>query len=132
MSQILAENVDRLCTVAMRQPSPVQDIVIKLYRVALEKQSEPLCMLAAQKLVQSVGKGDYVLITTGAGIPPWRPVGETDGPMGAAALGRALQKGLEARPVFISEERRLGPIIASCEELGISIVDTREASSAFP
>jgi hypothetical protein len=73
-----------------------------------------------------VSEGDFVFLLTGAGMPPWLPNGETDGPLGAVSLARALAKGLGARPVHISEERNLGPVVASSIAAGMSVVPTDE------
>lgn len=65
---------------------------------------------------------------TGAGTAPWLPKGETDGPMGAAAVARALDIGIGAKPVMISEERNMDPVKASVEGIGLAVAD----ESDFP
>lgn len=55
----------------------------------------PLTLLAAEKLKESVGEGDYVVIATNSL--------EMDGPPGAAALARALIVGLKAIPIIVAD-----------------------------
>src|SRR5690606_27484936 len=49
--------------------------------------------------------------------------GETDGPMGAAAIARALDIGIGVKPVMVAEERNMGPVIGSVEGIGLAIAD---------
>ena len=99
MPEIIGENIDRLCTVEMRPQGMPRGKIHRLYEAARRKQNgRPLTLLAAEKLRAALKPGDYVILATGAGVPPWMPAGETDGPVGIAALGRALVMGLGARP----------------------------------
>jgi hypothetical protein len=82
--------------------------------------------MAAERLLAAVRKGDYVLITTGSGRAPWRPRGETDGPLGAASLARAVKLGLGGRPVFVAAEPYLPPVVAASEAAGITPSYDRE------
>ncbi|MEE8151627.1 MAG: glutamate cyclase domain-containing protein [candidate division NC10 bacterium] len=118
----IGEAADQVCLF----PREVQGgIEQRLYRAARRLQKAPLTWLAASRLTEVVRSGDAVVLLTGAGAPPELPAGETDGPLGIAVLGRALQLGLGARPVVISEERNLGPIRAALEV-------TRAACSLLP
>lgn len=141
MPQVIGDNVDRLVTVEMRNPGIVRGIINQLYAAARERQGDqPLTMLAAQRLRQAVQPGGSVIITTGAGIRPWLPKGETDGPPGAASLARALTLGLGARPIIVSEEPKLAPIDAACRAMGLLVDEPRTVRartgvvsvSAFP
>ncbi len=78
---------------------------------------------AAQALISRVKKGDHVLVVTGAGTPPGLPKGETDGPMGAAAIARAVDLGLGGKPVMVGEERNLPSTVACTEAAGVMVVD---------
>jgi hypothetical protein len=136
--EIIGEYVDRLCNTEMRMKGLPRGVTYPLYERARQKQGAPLTYLAANGLIERVHDGDYVLILTGAGMAPWLPQGETDGPLGAVSLARALARGLGARPVYISEERNLAPIVAASVAAGVSIVsradiDQRpEAALAVP
>ncbi len=122
MPEIIGEYVDRLCNTEMRMKGLPRGVTYPLYEAARQKQGAPLTYLAARGLMESVGSGDFVVLLTGAGMPPWLPSGETDGPLGAVSLARALAKGLGARPVYISEERNLAPVFAASTAAGVSIV----------
>ena len=119
----VGEAIDSLVQVEMRFASGLpRGVIHKLYDAARDWQKEPLSMLAAQALLKHVGKGDRVLIVTGAGAAPWLPHGETDGPLGGAAMARALDLGLGAKPILVSEARNLPAIIASTEAAGLPVV----------
>jgi hypothetical protein len=121
MTETFGIHVDRLVTIEMKRSGVAnQGVILPLYEAAYRAQGRPLTLLAAEKLVQRVNRGDYVLISTGSGRPPWRPAGETDGPMGAASLARAVKLGLGARPVYIAAEPYMPPVVAASEALGIT------------
>ena len=64
---------------------------MKVYDETRNRFGRPLTLLAAEKLKENVGDGDFVVIATNSY--------EMDGPPGAAALARALIIGLRAIPV---------------------------------
>ncbi len=74
-----------------------------LYSAARKKTDKPLCMNAAQKLIETVKPGDFVYILTGFVLPPWNKA-ETDGVVSSVLLCRALVKGLGAKPVLVCPE----------------------------
>lgn len=116
-------NIDKLASVEMRDQRPDQGVVDKLYRSARQKLGAPLTMLAAEKLAAKVSAGDTVIIATGAGQVPEVPKGETDGPLGAAAVARALRYGLNAIPVILCEEDFVENIAATCVAAGVAVRD---------
>ena len=123
MDDIIGEALDRLINVEMRYASGVpRGIIHRLYDAARREAGRPLTTLATEAIMGAVGAGDRVLIVTGAGAPPFLPVGETDGPLGAVAIGHALDLGLGAKPIFLSEARNLGPIAATAEAAGLSVL----------
>ena len=116
--------VDRLVTVEMRFRGMPRGYVIDLYNGARAAQGdEPLAMRAARWLLQQVQPGDNVFIATGAGIPPHLPKGEVDGPLGAAALARAVDLGLDATPILLCGEWQQEPVIAACGASGVTVCD---------
>ena len=121
MDEIVARNIERLCTVEMRPLGMPRGFIHKLNEVVENKYGSPSTLLAAKQIIERASKNDNVIISTGAGIVPWVVKGETDGPMGAAALGNVLNKGLALKPIFITEELNVDPIKASCEVLGLKI-----------
>jgi D-glutamate cyclase len=128
MAHVIGEYIDRLCSVEMRpQGNLPRGVTHLLYDAARAAQGDrPLTLLAASALLERVRKGDHVLILTGTGAPPGLPKGETDGPLGAAALARTLDLGIGAKPVIVTEERLAEPIKAAVEAAGVSLLD-REA-----
>jgi len=98
-----------------------------LYEAARRKANdEPLSYRAAKGLIERVKPGDNVLIVTGWYLPHFMS-GESDGPPGAAGLARALDLGLKATPVLMTEPK-LRPIVeASCRGAGLRVYDLEEA-----
>jgi hypothetical protein len=117
----IGENLDRLCTVTIRPQGNGQTVVWRLYEAAREQIGAPLTMDAAQRLAAALRPRDTVLITTGAGRNEYLPVGETDGPPGAAALGAMLSQALDAVPVFATEVEYLDNLAATALAGGLGI-----------
>lgn len=127
MPEIFGDHVDRLITVEMKRPGLIsRGVIIPLYEAARQFQKRPLTLLAAEKLKQTVKNGRYVLILTGSGRQPWRPAGETDGPLGAVSLARAIKLGLGGRPVYITAEPYMPPVLAASEAAGITPCGDRD------
>jgi hypothetical protein len=122
MPETFGLHVDRLVTIEIRQMgSPNRGIVIPLYEAAfLAQNKRPLTLLAAERLIKLIKRGDYVVFITGSGRVPWRPRGETDGPLGTVSMARAIKLGLGARPVYVAAEPYMPPIIAASEAAGIT------------
>jgi len=95
----------------------------KLNIVVEDRFGAPTTLLAAEKIIDRVNPNENIIISTGAGIVPWVPKGETDGPLGAAALANALNNGLNSKPIFLTEEKNIEPVKASCQSLGLRISD---------
>ncbi|MCT8268268.1 DUF4392 domain-containing protein [Afifella sp. JA880] len=100
----IGEAIDHLVTAPMSNWTILKGIpLLKLYARAREKAGGEAVTLTATRLLESrVGPGDRVLVLSGFimrdyGLP------ETDGPIGAAVLARALAVALGAVPVGISE-----------------------------
>jgi hypothetical protein len=131
MPEIVAEYVDRLCTIGMRPQGMSRGTLLPLYDAARTEAGEPLAMKAARLLNERVKPGDTVFNPTGAGVPPWMPYGETDGPLGAVALGRAITLGLRATPIFLGEARNMPPLEATIRAAGL-LISPREWITARP
>jgi hypothetical protein len=128
---IIGEYVDRIVNVEMLEHDyPRRGRTHLLYDAARAKQGAPLTYLAAKGLIENVNKGDYVILLSGAGISPWLEWGETDGPTGIASLARALSLGLGANPVYVGNEKELGPVIAAGVAAGVTVLD-REAIEVY-
>ena len=103
-----------------------------LYAAARKRSPEPLSLAAARALRNRVGRGRHVLIATG-----WhdRPdvnsqIAETDGPLGAAVLARALHDVCGAIPLVLTEERLVGPLQHILRAAGLSALLPEEAEAA--
>ncbi len=130
MPDVTGRAIDRLCTIDARNRGMPHDFVVKLYEAAkVLTDGRPISMVAGEKLTEQVNKGDVVLILTGAGLKPILPEGENDGPPGAAALARALYRGLGAVPVYVLEEHHTRPVVASSHSLGLMIKDFHDAKN---
>jgi hypothetical protein len=103
VTTIACTNIDRLVTVEMRRSDYSRGVIAGLHEAAVAAQGGgPLCLLGAQLLQAKVQPGRCVLITTGAGEPKHLPLGETDGPPGAAQLAR-LVAALGGVPILLTE-----------------------------
>lgn len=129
MPEIIGLNVDRVCTLEMRPQGMPRGQIHRLYEAAYQQQGEPLSLLAARRLAETLGKGDVVILTTGAGGPPWLPNGETDGPPGLAVLARALVRGLGVLPVYLAEAANLAPVIAASAAAGVPVMSLEDAEA---
>lgn len=75
---------------------------------------------AAERLTESVSSGDTVFIVTGFLCPP-TATQETDGPVGAASLARAIKLGLDAHPILMAEEESLPMIESAARSYGLDV-----------
>lgn len=124
IDEITGDNLDRAVSTEMRFAGGLpRGVTTPLYDAARAVAGGSMTFRAAQALVARVKRGDHVLVVTGAGTPPGLPKGETDGPLGAAAIARALEIGLGAKPVMIGEERNLPSTIAATEAAGLVVMD---------
>ncbi|WP_285246624.1 glutamate cyclase domain-containing protein [Pseudarthrobacter sp. efr-133-R2A-89] len=115
----IMESLDRLMSIEIRPADGKlpAGIVAGLYGACRDYFGEPLTGVAERRLRESVANNSTVLIATGAGIGPWLPQGETDGPMGAAALGRAITLTLRAKVVMVTEARHAPAVRAAVDAL---------------
>jgi len=110
----IGEAADQLITAPMSNWTILKGIpLLQLYATARRKAGGgPLTLAAASQLKARVAAGDTVLMVSGFimrdyGLP------ETDGPIGAAVLARALALGLGAIPVGVSEDSVV-PCMRAC------------------
>jgi hypothetical protein len=105
--------------------------VDKLYEPARARNTEALCAAAARPLT-NISAGDCVLFITGSLTRPWvsPEIGETDGPVGVAALARALSYGFNAIPVVLADTSLLKPISATLQAAGLASVTLEQARRA--
>jgi len=115
--QILGENIDRLATVDVARPNLFRH---RLYEAARAKLGQPLTYSFAEGLRKNVHTRDNVMIACGSVSLPWMARGETDGPPGAAVIARALDVGLDAKPIVVCEEVLLGMVEATFTGAGLT------------
>jgi hypothetical protein len=131
VAEIIGEYIDKLVNVEMLDDnSRRRNKTELLYRAARARQGAPLTYLAAKGLMDNVKTDDYVILLAGAGVSPWLEWGETDSPTGIASLARALCFGMGARPVYVGNEKELGPVIAAGVAAGITVLN-KEAVEVF-
>ncbi len=82
---------------------------MKVYDETRARYGRPLTLLAAEKIIENVKPGDYVLIITNSH--------EMDGPPGAASMARSLLVGLRAIPIIMATANCLDFIFADSEIL---------------
>ena len=134
--EVIGENVDRLITVEMKPggQTPTRGKTKRLYEAALSIYSaRSLTLLAAQKIIDQLKENDNVFILTGCASLPFLPHGETDGPLGAASIARALSLGLKVHPLFIVEEKDINAIKYTAKAIGLNVESyeiMKEARSA--
>lgn len=120
-----AERIEKLISL----DAPARGVIAHLYACARARLGEPLCMRAAHLLHENVKAGQPVFIATGWLDRPHvsRWVAETDGPPGAAALARALHRGLGAVPVILVEEEIVDGMSRVMEASGLRALSVEEA-----
>ncbi|WP_293800135.1 DUF4392 domain-containing protein [uncultured Bosea sp.] len=109
----IGDAVDHLVTAPISNWTILKGLPLPLlYARARELAGGSITLAAARLLQQNVSRGDRVLILSGFimrdyGLP------ETDGPIGAAVLARALSMGLGAVPIGVSEDS-IVPCMRAC------------------
>jgi hypothetical protein len=81
---------------------------------------------AADALLERITRDSTVIISTGFVLPPFFPLGETDGPPGAVALAHAMVRGIGARVIFLSEKEVIGALQAACIAAGLSVYEQKD------
>jgi hypothetical protein len=122
----LGEVVDQLTTLDPLHDAQWRNVISSLYDAARDNCGGPLSVFAAERLIQSVRPGDFVIITTGWIIEECME-GETDGPIGAVSLARAISVGLQATPVIVCEESQVDILSEVSRAAGLHVYDVAEA-----
>jgi hypothetical protein len=119
---LMGRHIDRLVTVEARISPTSRNVIIHLYEAACAAQGGgPLSMLAARRILEHLGPGKTVFLTTGAGDPRYLPAGETDGPPGVAALALAIHAATGAVPLLFTEEPFRENLAATTLAAGLGI-----------
>ena len=119
------DRIDRLINLDI----PGRGVIEFLYQFARKKVNYPLTLLASQKLNQILKRGDIVFIATGW---PDRPeitpdIAETDGPPGAAALARAINRAYHAVPFIFIEENLVQAMTMVVNAAGLKVLPPAQA-----
>jgi hypothetical protein len=117
----LCRNLDRLMTVEARLSETSRDTIAKLYDAAVAKQGGPLSLLAARHVLAHAKPGRVAIIVTGAGGHDFMPHGETDGPLGAAVLARAIHEATGAIPVLLTDHHSRDSLEKTALAAGLGI-----------
>lgn len=113
----IGENVDGLVTIDFSGRGTIK----KLYAEARRIYQRPITLLAAEKLVERIKPDDVVFLVNGLIIPPYG-AGENDGPLGSAVLARAMQIGLGARSVLMTDDVLADMVAATCRGANLNVI----------
>jgi hypothetical protein len=127
----LGENLDRACTLDLRPKGLTTGYIGRLHAAAVEALGAPLTMLAALGLFERLQPGAVVLIATGFLNKTFLPVGESDGPPGAATLARLLSVGFGALPIVLVEAEIVEGQTACLRAAGLQVHEP-DVSRAIP
>ncbi len=123
----IAHNIDALINLDISG----YGVIAHLYQAARAQADRPLTLLAAQRLQAALADEEsLVFVTAGWIMPGVYPCGETDGPIGAATIGRALGIGLQARMVVLTEAPLLDCTKAACRAAGLSVLSEADLHNA--
>src|SRR4030042_3987331 len=118
---ILGDSVDHLMKTDMKLPALPRGFIEVIYQACRKVVGNPLCLSAADAIRKRVTKESTVIISTGFVFPPYFPLGETDGPIGAVAMAYAIHHGVGARVVFITEREVIDVLKATCTAAGLAV-----------
>ena len=117
----LGENLDRACTLDLRPKGLTTGYIGRLHAAAVDVLGAPLTMLAALGLHERLRPETVVLIATGFLNRTFLPVGESDGPPGAATLARLLSIAYGALPIVLVEEEIVEGQTACLHAAGLQV-----------
>ena len=102
-----------------------------LYAPSRERGHGPLCYQAATRMA-GIERGDHVFIITGSlsRAQVSSEIAENDGPLGAAAIARALSIGRGAVPVLLTDEPIREKVAAIAGVAGCNVLTPEQAAVA--
>lgn len=113
--QVVARTIENFMTLDLTGVG----LIDKLYDALQQEQPGPACMMAARMIVERVHEhGGPVVIATG--FPEGAGVPETDGPVGAALLARALFLGLGVETVILTDANWVTMQEGTCRGAGLA------------
>ncbi|CAG0943887.1 hypothetical protein ANRL1_01513 [Anaerolineae bacterium] len=125
----LPETIDRLIALDLHGEGILDGLIDPLYRAARAQSPGPLAWEAGRHLREAAQSGKPIYIATGHVHPLALPVGETDGPPGAAALARALVMSTRAPVILLCEPVVRNTLVHTCIAAGLVV---REDVSSLP
>ena len=91
--KLACESIDRVLTTEIRLPFLTRGIIPAEYEAARAKIGEPISYAMASAILKCLEEGkNRVAVFTGVYHPENFPNGESDGPLGAAVVGNAIEK----------------------------------------
>ncbi|MCA1326745.1 DUF4392 domain-containing protein [Herbaspirillum sp. alder98] len=113
-------NVSRTIDDFMRLDYTGVGLIGKLYQALQKRQPGYCCMGAAERLVETARANPNAPMLIATGFPEGGGVPETDGPVGAALLARALFMGLGVISVIVVDEDWVDMMTSTCMGAGMS------------
>ena len=123
-AQDIAERIDQLLSIDF----PDREVIDIAYPAFRKHYGAPLSYLAAKALA-GVKRGQIVFIATGFVNRPRVDtiIAESDGPVGAAVLARAVHLGLGAVPVILIEEQIIPAMARILHACGLRVLELERA-----
>lgn len=122
--QVAAELIDRFMSIDLTGVG----LIGNLYQARQRRQPGPMCMTAAELVAATLGgNGGPVLIATG--FPEGGGVPETDGPVAAALLARALYLGFGVMSVIVVDDDWAPMMRTTCLGAGLMPRDLPESGA---
>jgi hypothetical protein len=122
----LFDLIDRIVSMDMGQRG-----MGPLYAPARARASEPLCVAAARHLT-NLNRGDSVVFLTGSIVRGWvsPTIAETDGPVGVAAMARALNYQFNVLPIVLTDAPLMPQVQGVLEAAGLTVAEESVALAA--
>lgn len=124
--QLIAETIDKFMCLDLTGVGSIQNI----YNALQKHQPGYVCMGAAEMIVKAVEQGGPVVIATG--FPEGGGVPETDGPVGAAMLARALFMAFGIESIILTDQDWYGMQVATCRGAGLEPMPWPESGKIEP
>lgn len=124
--ELIAENIDRLVNLDVSG----YGVIRHLHEAAVAVHRRPVALEAALRLKERLEGGGYCFVTAGWILPGFYPYGETDGPVGAATIGRALAMAFGVRMVLLTEPPLVGQMTAACRAAGLNVLSELDIEQA--
>jgi hypothetical protein len=124
----IGEQIDRVVSTDVG----ARGVIGVLYAAARAHSELPLCLAAARVILERAKPAEPVVILTGW---PDRPgvstdIAESDGPVGAAALARAVHGATSAVPLVLIEDRQVRPMADVLLAAGLRVQSLEECVRA--